>query len=214
MISSDWLYCLAGIVGSFLISLFFYWLGGYEKILFIDMIADNRYSEIHDCVCMMKNIGRNTVTMSDFAPKDMPHFMTEGLEAFDVIPPGKANINGVQAERDNNDVYVTFDYLRHGEQLFLLLKGQKGLTGYRATQIYGKPIYYQYVKKRISTITGVLSAGSILSIAMLLFSLNTSRELFLFVIGVLVVVFALSNICSLQLKKSHEELMKKMQEVN
>ena len=213
MIGSDWVYCLAGIAGSFLISLLFYWLGGYEKLLFIDMVADNPYGETHNCICMMKNIGRKTITMSDFAPKDQPHFMTDGIETYELITPGKSNINEAKAKKDHNDVYVKFDYLKQGESVFLILKNQKGITGYRATQIDGKPIYYMSMNRRISMITGILSMGSILNIGLLLFCLNASKSLFLFIIGFLSVVFAVSSMVNLWLKSNHDTIIRKLKEL-
>ena len=205
----DLFYCLLGIVGSFLISLFFYWLSNNCKWLLIDLVADDPRDKMHNCVLCMKSIGGKTIFLSDFANKDRPHILTEGVESFQTIPPHKANINNIFAEKVENDIFINFDYLKPKEEIKLILHGQKGIAGYRATMIEGKTIFYADIKRVLSVIRKSISFAGIFVIIMLLICLNVRMKFFSIIVGFLIGTGIIANLAVFKLTIRHNNLLKK-----
>ena len=204
--SSDWIYCVAGVGGSFLISLFFYWIGGYEKLLLVDLAADHPLGASHNCACMLKNIGRKTIYMKDFAPNDQPHVITNGAKLYGTPPPDDNNINNVRVQKTGNDVYVTFDYLLQSECVTFFMCNVKGSPEFKATQIEGKMIDYQKVKGKLKILAGITSLAMISGIAGLLIALKVSKPWFFGIVGLLVGYCLITNYVKFRLMSNHNFL--------
>lgn len=160
------LYCIIGIFGggllSFFISLLFYYKGIYNKCLLVDLIATGYKSDpSHDFVFILKNIGMSAIEMTDFVKANKPML---SIDRIDLVEPISSKFSGCvkpKIRKTQNKLYITFDFLKHGEQIVIVLLGDKSMECFNATLKDGKIISYQSImnfakKKRIFSIPGII----------------------------------------------------------
>lgn len=144
------LYCIIGIIGggllSFLISLLFYYMSIYNKCLLVDLVGPGHGSDpSHDFVFIMKNIGRATVEMTDFVKANKPMLSIDKIDS--VVPISSSFPACVKAKirKTKNRLYISFDYLKHGEQIVIVLLGDKSIERFYGTLRDGKIITYKSI---------------------------------------------------------------------
>lgn len=212
--SENLLYCLLGIGGgavcSFLISWFFFYIGNCEKIIYIDIITIGKSRDLkNDFVCLMKNIGRSPLFMTDFAPLNRPHFMAkEFSNLFTVIPPYKTNYNNASVRIENENAYVFFDYLNKKESIIIVFKGSKGIVGYKATMIGGIEIHYKEIISIIKKVKLIASSGMIINIASIILSFNIRRGLAFSILGFVLWYTITTHILYHYVMSNHLKLLK------
>ena len=142
---TDLFYCLLGIIGSSLASLFISWLFSGRYSLVADIVTvpsekskfselgeiDNRKEFIaYDTYVVLENHGNQALQMSDFAPKNMPHILINGgklqkrKKPFGVLsnPDVFAMYNNVELSYDGKWIInITFDQLKAGQNIEIIV---------------------------------------------------------------------------------------------